>query len=542
MNIKNILITAAWASSFNCLQAQEYINIEGIENSFYFLVEDVDSITISEPSSLLSKQLANDPYATIYSQALKATRVDSIINDSVYDFKYDKDVYSKFYYTSGFRREVATVPDTKKTSYTLFVTPDDVLAKHGINNLEDLYLKACELYDPIYPNDVAKPWHAYDQLTDERNPLNRYMRYTILKCDIGQLDRLTGLILNQGVVQGTLGVKTNLVNPTDWYQTLLPNTLMKCEQLTVSEFIGKGTKYEYYINRRYDKEIQMEGVAISRTLPENMSETPNGRYFYVNDIVAFTKDVRDVVQNTRIRMDFSTVFPELTSQYIRLNGDPTKDDNSSVADESYKYGRNYYFPDGYLDGVKCQNGTTLIYRRSHWNFWCWQGDELNIFGDYDFSFRLPPIPFTGEWQIRLGFCALATRGEAVIYVNEEYVSDTIDFRLRLDDESVLGKVSYDYLNLAEEEKAKEHAFLKAKGYYRAPYSAYHTDGNVINDFVTNPQTYRRVVYQGALESNKENYMRIRCTSSNKLGNNHEFMLDYIELVPKTVYDGAEDNL
>lgn len=548
MNKKKILTALAVLTGFGCLQAQEYINISGPEHSFTIPLEEIDSITIGETTRSLSTQLANDPRASIYSAALVATGLDNVLNDSIYDFSYDANTLNYFYYYNTIEREVATAPDSKKQSYTLFVTPDEVLNKYGIHSLEDLYHKACALYDPLYPEDQNQPWHAFEQLTDERNPLNRYMRYTILNCDVRDLNRLTGLILNQGVVK-TLGIKTDLVNPTDWYQTLLPHTLMKCEQLTVENYVGKGTLGEYYINRRYDKAVQVEGTAISRTLPETTAEAPNGRYFYVDDLVAYTTEVRDVVQNTRIRMDFSTVFPELVSQGIRLNGDPTQSENSNSfnnLDLTFPYGRNFYFPKGYLDGLTLNEvDQTLVYKRPQWSFWNYQGDEFNLFGKYDFEFRLPPVPFSGEWQIRLGLCALLTRGKAKISLNGEEQADTIDFTLQLNDKSILGvnernfpiMNTYSYFELSEEGKAAEQAALKAKGYYRAPFSSYYTDGVQRHEMIDNPMLYRRVIYQGVIEAGRENILRIR-NINNSL--NAEFQLDYIELVPKTVYDSAEE--
>ena len=61
------------------------------------------------------------------------------------------------------------------------------------------------------------------------------------------------------------------------------------------------------------------------------------------------------------------------------------------------------------DGLKVHSGT-VVYRRPHFNFWSYQGDEFNVFGDQDIEISLPPVPFSGEWQVRLGFCAVGSRG------------------------------------------------------------------------------------------------------------------------------------
>ena len=241
-----------------------------------------------------------------------------------------------------------------------------------------------------------------------------------------------------------------------------------------------------------------------------------------------------------IRMDFSTVFPELMSQGIRQNGDPTKDDNSSVADETFQNGKNYWFPDGYLDGLKVKKGY-VVYRRPHWNHWNYQGDEFNLFGDYDIEISLPPVPFSGEWQVRLGYCALVTRGIAQIYYDGIPQGAPLDMRIYLDDEQILGTAfgNYNsYFSMSIQERILDQKALKEKGYYRGPYGGYHTDGNVMNEFVTNPRTYRKVIYQGYMDHTKTHFLRIE-QIGDKIGNNNEFGLDYIELVPKVVYDIPE---
>ena len=542
MKIRNILTSIALVmiGAMSSIQAQVYLNYYGARENGYIPLDEIDSVTIGPSTSGLGTQLANDPSASLYYAALQVTGLDTLIDNSSYDENYNSTDYPFYYYTSDFWREVATAPDYKIQGYTLFVTPDQVFQAYGIFNLRDLVLKAKSIYDMTYPEDAG----LYDDdFTHPKNPLNRFMRYTILTCDVKDLNRLTGLIVNQGVVNGVLGVKTDLLNPTDWYQTLLPGTLMKCEQLTMGEYKGNGNINDFYINRRYDADCAIEGTHISRTLPQ-LNLTPyNGHYYYVDDIVAFTNDVRDRVQNTRIRMDISTVFPELTTLDIRQNGDPTKDDNSTVADKTFQNGRNYYFPEGFLDGVTLRTPTMFIYRRPHWNFWCYQGDEFVIPGYYDIEFRLPPVPFSGTWQVRLGYCVSDTRGVAQVYFDEIPQGSPLDMCVLLADESILGSAFYDnpYTSMTDEEKAKEQKLLKDKGFYRAPFGSYYSDGNVINDFVDNYRTIRRVLCETYIDNTKEHYLRLQCLPGEYQGI-LGMQLDYIELVPKSVYDVPEGEM
>ena len=46
--------------------------------------------------------------------------------------------------------------------------------------------------------------------------------------------------------------------------------------------------------------------------------------------------------------------------------------------------------------------------------------------------------------------------------------------------------------------------------------------------------------QTYFDNTKDHFLRIRCASKSKVGNNNELMLDYLELVPKSVYGIVDD--
>ena len=501
-------------------------------------------------------EVGNTQFKTFY-DALVATGVIEQMT-LVEDGSYDKNAYSKYYYTSDFWKEVAWVPDHKLYGYTVFVEPDDVLQqKYGIakGDIRALYDLACSIYDKVYPNDVNKEGHDFNHLTDNVNPLKRFMQYHVVTRYTAGTADLTPMDVNIGVVQGAFGFDETLINPIEWFHTLLPHTMVKIEKATVTKWLGNATQGERYINRRYDNQYQIEGVHIDPTIEADFDhDALNGHMFFVDDLVAFSYDVQNKVQNMRIRLDFSSVFPEVMSNHLRFEGDPTQDDNSGVPDDAStpKNGRNFYFPMGYLDGVTFSN-CYVVLRRPHINFWSWQGDEWNLFGDYDFEFRIPPVPYSGDWQVRLGFCALTTRGVAQVYFDGVPQGIPLDMTQFLTDEAFLGdrfkddETANDYDSMTDEEKAAEQKVLKNLGAYRAPRSLFHFSTSSKNYFVGNQRTHRRVLCQTYMDANKDHYIRFRVASDGKQGNNNEFMLDYLELVPKSVYgvdgDGEmEDDL
>ncbi len=557
--------------------------IEGVAHVSYTLKDDsvengivqpIDQVIVKS-NSYIADILRNNPTISLFYKALVATGVDKEIM-LVEDPNYNKNNYSKYYYKSHTWSEVAWVPDTKKYGYTVFVEPNDVyknaFSVEGISltgdSIQALYELARRLYDPVYGSgsvqrDDQKDGWKYENLTDSINPLKRFVRYHILNRYVPGTSDLTPLHMKVGAVNESFGIDNTLINPVDWYTTLLPHTMMKVDYLPEKGKAIKADRYgptdvrgERYLNRRYENGKTINGQMIDATIDKVYEhDALNGHYFYVNNVVAFTKEVQSVVHNVRMRMDFSAIFPEVMTNDMRLKGIPTADDAAETPDDAStpKNGRNYYFPQGYLDGVTFTN-CNLVMRRPHINFWSWQGDEWNIFGDYDFTFRIPPVPYSGMYQLRLGFCALETRGVMQVYFDGTPQGIPLDMTKFLNSELYIGdryvedETASKYDALSDEEKAEEQKLLKNLKAYRAGRSTYHfnTSGTKYF-FIGNYRTYRRVLCQTYIDANTDHYLRFRVASDGKQGNNNEFMLDYFEIVPSSVYavdgDGAmEDDL
>ena len=509
----------------------------------------------------------NTNLSTFYEAMVQTGVLDDIINTPYEDPNYDKDDYPYYDYSSDGWQERGWVPETKKTGFTIFALTDSLLqTKYGIakGDLRALYNKACELYDPVYTSDVSAPGHDFANLSDSVNPLRRFIQYHILTRYVPGVDKLTPKILKVGSYNAALGFDTKRMNPVDWYETMLPHTMIKVEQATVEtnpdyniDYLQTAIKNERYINRRVDNIYPVEsdwnrGQRIFDTVESDFdNDGLNAHYFYVDGIVAFTKDVQEKIQDMRIRMDFSTIFPEVMTNDLRQMGDWLHDQRNRDEDPNPKYGKDYYFPKGYLKNVTFNDNCYFVYRRPHTNFWSFEGDEFNIFGDYDFEFKLPPIPSSGEWQIRLGFCALGGRGIAQVYLDGVPQGIPIDMRVYLTDPQMLGiseimpssdnegtnVTAYETVRKDPEALAENQKALRNLGVYRGPYASSHVDPNSGNatPWVGNWRTYRRVVSQQNMDASKDHYLRFRVASESKTGENNLFMLDYLELVPKSVY-------
>lgn len=500
---------------------------DSVENGFVQPITEV----LENSNRMILDLMKQNPNVSIYADALEACG----FTEELYKYRdetWDPTKYPRIRYTSHVNKETATVPDERRIGFTIFAPTNATLAeKYGILTIEQLYQKACEIYDATYPEDADAEYHDFAHITDPRNPLHRLLAYSILTRDVKGWNYLTPF--------GDIGIETRDMNPVDWYQTMLPNTMMKFEKLTVRRWAGASELGQRYINRRYDDDYQHEGIKIRQSVEADYKQDAlNGRYFYVDDIVAFSPTVRDEVQNGLIRMDFSTIFPELMTNDIRLNqrNNGIKNQDPDY-DETGKYGRNYYFPNGYLDGVTINEGSQFVYRRPHDWYDSYEGDEMNLFKDFDFTFRLPPVPYEGEWQVRIGFAVEPTRGVAQIYYDGKPQGIPLDMTKALNDASILGADwKADYKSMSQVDLATDQKVLKNKGYYRGAAGGYHypMGGNDHVYFATQPHTIRLVVCTTHINPNEDHTLRIRCVST-KQGNDNEFMLDYLELVPKSVW-------
>ena len=107
-----------------------------------------------------------------------------------------------------------------------------------------------------------------------------------------------------------------------------------------------------------------------------------------------------------------------------------------------------------------------------------------------------------------------------------------------------------YDGLSEEEKSEYIKSMRNLGVFTHPRSIYCENGSSPgnrNYNITYDIGIRKIISQSYLDSSKDHYMRIRVASDGKQGLDNEFALDFLELVPKSVYgvdgDGEmEDDL
>lgn len=537
---------------------------DSVENGVVQPVTNLLVPNLSVGTSLLDEFYESEGFQ-IYYEALKRTGVaDELALYDDLDQEYQKwrgnyPEFKKDIHSGDFDYN-AKLPEHLYRGFTCMIVKDETLynkypdrfspEKTLDENIEALYELAAEKYGDDQAanifglNKIVETaddesligktykeayWHfTEDAIRSPYNPLHMFMAYHVLDRKFDSTDKIINL----------WGTDPKYASPTEWVSTLLEFSSMKLERLSDARVDPEMEQIGYYINHaaaseRYSTK-RVRGSILSVPSVENF--VLNVAFYYVDDVLAYDTDMRSVVMNTRIRTDVMTLFPELTNNNIRMNGNfsnHSSDDNS----ENGVNGFNYYLPPSYLNNVSTSANTTIFIMRPHQDFWNLGGDEINFFGnDYDVEFRLPAVP-PGTYEVRMGYAGMADRGIAQIYFDG--IPQDIPMDLRFD--ATDGRVGGIYgVDLSDEELEENNRTMKNNGFYRAPASICYTKPGLN---LTSPQfdlayiTYadqqqqmmRKVLCTAYFSANEHHKIRVKSVWSG-VGKGC-FMIDYIELVP-----------
>lgn len=388
--------------------------------------------------------------------------------------------------------------------YSAFVETNDVYARNGIHNIADMMAYAKQVYDVMYPDDAEM---YDDDYTDRRNPLNRFIAYHLLPYYGGYNDWTV-----YGEIKETCAL-TDLADCTDWYTTMMPGTIMKMSTPT-------GAEAGLYINRKGLKDrYSVRGVKVlsPSEVGDIDQQAQNGIYHYIDDILTYNPQTRDVVFNDRIRIDAVTLSPEFMNCGARGNVD-----NAT----GFKQIEGWDFHG--------QTPTICLRQRSVW-MQTYQ-DCVDVKGQFDISFKLPPVP-ENTYEVRFAYGCGEMRGVVQVYFgtkdNMQPMGIPIDLRVWGADPTI------GWVADVEDEPETNQAIDKAmhnRGYMKDMDSWWQGGVNVLRD---QGGKLRKILCTQTMSPDKEYWVRIKLVLENPEA---EFPINYFELCPKSVYAGlrAED--
>lgn len=469
----------------------------------------------------------NDPQTLLFSEALKLTGFHKLLN-TYYDdtYKIGSDSVDKgVALTSAGNQYTVYYWEKKKTMFTLLVEPDTLYKKNGINRvLPDMFDYAAAIYDEY--NDVDSIMSDY---TNPLNPLNRFIAYHILPFQ-------TNLKTINGRSDIIKIYNANITDPEDYFETVAPRTMVR-----ISTEYKNGKIGSTYINRRDNegngtlnfkgsKERGIKILPIGEMKVKKQSAM-NGIYYYIDDILKYDKKVREDILDRRLRIDCTTLSPDFIT-----SGGRQLDPNGKE-----KIGTGFKDPVNFVSFI---SDYTLSVRAPAKNSYAYEGDGIDIEGNFDMYVKLPPIPHDGTWQLRLSFrsnslcgivqnyLAAVSPGHELVMTDWKPLGIPVDLRVNLEDPTV-GWIKDEDLSDEAAIDALDKS-MKNRGWMKGSIAQQTVNGDPHRDINTMGRLILTTEY---MYSNKVYYLRIKQLLDNSKA---EFLFDYIELVPKTVYDFGED--
>lgn len=497
---------------------------------------------IKRSNLLVAGEMDKHPELSLFAKALTVTGLaDSLTKQKKTELDEVTNNTGKMY-----------VPSECIMGYTVFAETNSVFAAAGIHSLEDLVNYANNLYG--HSADAGSGWYDYYRDNDisvstgtdyknKNNCLNMFVRYHILKFK-ASVDKL--LYSYNEVSNVTL---------YDYYETMLPYTLLKVERLN-----GKRVLNPWYTNNTLTDRVAELGSSSIRIeknpgieISSDNIQALNGYILPIKGILYYGEYVPHGVLNERMRFDDSSFLWELMSNNLRcakdaeikaLNGGVTGSDGNLNGD----YVR---FPSNFFDNMVIYNGnnTRLYYLPGQSNAWSnFHGDEFNCKGAYDFAFRLPPVP-DGTYEVRLGYTANSSRGMVQFYLgtsSDRTTMKALDIPLDMRVVPVNNADGTPDVNTGwclytstDDEGVESDANMRNLGYMRGPlYYTLGAGGSTVAR--ANPQDLRRILVKQQFKQG-EYWLRFKTVLPKD--ESTQFHLDYIEFCPENVYNNttyAED--
>ncbi len=506
-----------------------------VENGFIHTIDRV----LSPSNVSVADLVINAENTRFFGSLLQMTGWDvklQAYKDEAWEEKYD-DIRGT-QYTHG--SWTGMFPNHRYLGYTIFVETDSVFAAHGINNLEDL--KEWLQEHAYYNDDTSRhtePSYG-DDYENEDNAVNQFVSYHLLP-ELLTFDKLVTFANEYGCSAGTMKNRTATqfyVNVWEYWETMgKQRRSVKVTGIRGEKRINRASVYNLTTYRERSSEITIPGIKINANNGSYNNQALNGYYYPIDDILVWNQDVPNKVLNERMRYDVTSLFPEMLTNNIRQNR------NTDECAQGYWYLMNNQL-EHYIDNVVAMSAETeFIYLPNQGysggsNSWMnYQIDEFNIQGIFDFTMKLPPVPYTGTYELRYGINANDNRGMAQVYIgtNKDNLP-AIGIPLDLRSSSGTNPTATGWVsdaNLGDEDAINENdkamrnlSFMKGPKYIQLANSTNRDEQNAL----------RKIIYTGQFEAGKTYYIRFKSVLS---GTNYEFFYDYLELVPKSVYAGDE---
>lgn len=399
---------------------------DSVTNGVVHILKNV----IGTRNSMIPDVLKDDSTITLFVSAIKYAGLDAFLQENYIDEQYESEKSSFFEKDSvdwtndklckktGLEYDNVAYMKHRYNKFTVFVEPDEVFASKGITTLDELIQYAHSVYDPVYPDAASKT-----DPKDPENALNRFLTYHILPFQATYY-QFTAVDGPNSALASCFNRKK--IDIADWYETCAPHALMKFS-------FPSGVEAGLYINRRGvmsradGRGVKIRGVKVATPdqMPDNIAI--NGVYYYIDDILVFDEQTqKKVIGDERLRIDATTLSPDFMTSGARGHYTASTIENGKygIANQGTLAASNVNhclgFKGRFTKNITFSDNLTHVHVRNRvLTFWSFEGDELTIYGKFDITFKMPPVP-EGDWEVRMFSCLnFDNRGIVQFYFGKE---------------------------------------------------------------------------------------------------------------------------
>lgn len=468
--------------------------------------------------------------------------------------KVKDEVYEDLYRTAQIVDKVSGVPTEGKPSYTpehrkygftLFAETDDFWRSALQKEPSEITLADIRAY--IREHNLCPGAVDDENYKSIDNALNQFVTYHILPMRLPK-NKLTIHFTEKGWYWA---IPTAYTIPVwEIYTTMGKRRLIKIYEAGPSGPDG------FYLNRFPNLDNRRKGnyketgcdpdkEGIHLDIPEDMGSLSlvNAIIYPINKVLAYDNDTRDNFARSRLRFDITSIFPEF------MNNDLRPDFVGTDKTQRIYIPRKDEYP--YLENLTIGEESMFNYLSGRGRSWAnYQGDELNVIGQYELTFRLPPVPRRTTYEIRyLVGAGSSARSMCQVYFGtdpQNLRAQGIPLDLRMggkyrhlpssaggDLPSIVGWLQ-DHDDLQDDEdaiaenekKMRNNGFMKGPAYYNLLTNRSWTARDC-------EYTTRRIIVTETLDPDKVYYLKFKNVLDDAT---KQFYMDFIEFCPKEIYD------
>lgn len=413
----------------------------------------------------------------------------------------------------------------RKFGFTLFAETDDFWTKTLEKDLLDITINDVREWvasQGFYPNAIND-----ENYKDENNIINQFVTYHLLPCRL-PVDKLV-LHYNEKGYSPNGRNKAPTVPVWSHYVTMGKRRLLRLWESAESNGVYLN-RFPVLDNSRHGNYHEVscsevnEGILINTYNDSKLIKLINAIIYPIDKVLVYDTHVRQELMHNRLRYDVWDFAPEMMSNDMRVMSYFMR--YSFPADEIYQY----------FNDININTKDMIFYLLNGINQdWPnYQADEMLCEGYYDVTLRLPPVPISGTYEIRMGVSTESPwRGICQVYYgdNKDALYPTgIPVNMSLGGTDPLLRweedTQDDDYNAEIDKRMRNNGFMKGPEYFTEIPGGSQTGRRL-------KKTTRRILLRTYIDAEKVYYLRFKSVQDSR---DKQLFLDYIEWCPKEIYD------